>query len=96
MRIQVSKTSLLMSLGGGLSCHVQTNVLFEALAYMVYIREKYHFSLVCTSRKAIISFEVKIDVQKGGPSCLEKFLTVDILVSSNSCFHPLLSYDHSP
>jgi hypothetical protein len=30
----------------------------------VYIREKYWFSLVCTSRKAIKVFEVKVDLPK--------------------------------
>ena len=30
--------------------------LFEALVYIVYIRERYYFSLVCTSEKAINYF----------------------------------------
>ena len=35
--------------------------------YIVYIRERDNFSLVCTSRKALIFFEIKVDVQKMGP-----------------------------
>jgi hypothetical protein len=37
-------------------------VLFEALAYIIYKRERYYFSLVCTLKKAIKIFEVKVDV----------------------------------
>ena len=33
--------------------------------YIVYIRERYYFSLVCTFKNAIKNSEVKIDVQKG-------------------------------
>lgn len=43
------------------------------LAYIVYMREGYYFSLVCTSRKAIIIFEVKVDVQKGALRFRGKF-----------------------
>jgi hypothetical protein len=32
--------------------------------YIVYIRERYSFSLVCTFQKAIENVEVKINVQK--------------------------------
>ena len=32
--------------------------------YIVYIRERHNFSLVCTSRKTINFFEVKVNVQK--------------------------------
>ena len=42
---------------------MQEGVLFEALAYIVYIRERYNFPLVCTLKKAIKNFEVKVDVQ---------------------------------
>jgi hypothetical protein len=38
---------------------------FEALAYIVYMREGYSFSLVCTFSLIINNFEVKVDVQKG-------------------------------
>ena len=30
----------------------------------IYVREMYFFSLVCTFRKAIKNFEVKVNVQK--------------------------------
>ena len=36
-----------------------------------------------------------VDVQKGALSLREK-LTIDMLLSSNSLFHPLLSYGNSP
>jgi hypothetical protein len=35
------------------------------LRCMIRIRERYCFSLVCTSRKFVDFFEVKVDVQKG-------------------------------
>ena len=95
---------------------------------MVYIREGYYFPLVCTFRKAIEIFEVKVDVQKKAqririvwsvlgvfeqrslypftlvhPKSLnlshefgKKPSTIDFLVLSNSRFHPLVSYGHSP
>ena len=55
--------------------------LFEALAYVVYIREVLFFSLACASNKAIKFHEVKVDVQKG-PRGLAKKMTMDVLVSS--------------
>ena len=60
----------------------------EALTYIVYIMERYYFSLVCTSRKVIDFFEVKIDIQKGAPKFRQK-LTIDVFVSSDSCFYPI-------
>ena len=39
--------------------------------YIVYIRERHCFSLVCTSRKAIKKSNIKVDVQMG-PYGLEK------------------------
>ena len=41
---------------------VLEGALFEALAYIIYIREMYNFSLVCTYKKAIKNFEWKVDV----------------------------------
>ena len=35
--------------------------------YIVYVWEMCCFSLVCTFRKAIKNFEVKVNVQKRGP-----------------------------
>ena len=35
--------------------------------YILYIRERCCFSLVCTSERVVKSYEVKVDVQKGGP-----------------------------
>ena len=57
--------------------------------YIVCIREKYCFSLVCTFRKAIKICEVNIDSQKGFQD-LEEKLTIDVLVSFTLHFHPLL------
>ena len=63
--------------------------------YIVYIRERYQFSLVRTLRKAIIkNFKAKVDVQKGAPRFY--FFVIDVLASSKSHFHPLLSYGNSP
>ena len=44
---------------------MQEGVLCEALAYVIYIRERYYFSLVYISKKVVNFFEVKVDVQKG-------------------------------
>ena len=33
--------------------------------YIIYIRERYYFTLVCTSKKVVRFFEAKEDVQKG-------------------------------
>jgi hypothetical protein len=30
--------------------------------YIIYIRERYYFSPMCTFKKAIINFKVKVDV----------------------------------
>ena len=49
--------------------------------YIVYIRERYCFSLVCTFKKVIKNFEVKVDVQKG-PLRFKGKLTLDVVVSS--------------
>lgn len=38
-------------------------VLFEAIPYIVYTTHRYCLSIVCTSIKALASFEVKIEVQ---------------------------------
>ena len=35
---------------------------FEGLAYIVYIKRRINFSLVCTFKKAIMNVEVKVDV----------------------------------
>ena len=53
------------------------------------------FSSMCTFEKATYLFKVKVDAQKGAPR-FKDFKKKDVLVSSNSCFHPLLSYGHSP
>ena len=37
---------------------------FKAFAYIVYIRERYYFSLVFTFEKAIKNLEVMVDIQK--------------------------------
>ena len=53
----------------------------------------YYFSLLCTLKKAIKNYEVKVDVQKGALRFREK---VDNgCVSSNISCHSLLSYASS-
>jgi hypothetical protein len=70
------------NLGVDSSYHICTNVsvrkgiLFEALVYVLHLRERYYFSLVCIFKKVIILFfEVKVDVQKGVVRFREKFNT---------------------
>ena len=63
-------------------------VLFEALAYIIYVREGYYFSLVCTFKKVINNFILKVDVQKRTVGFRKKRATY-VLVSSNSRFHSL-------
>ena len=51
------------------SYHVLINAslrrdLIEALAYIIYTRRRYYFSLVCTCKRAIQSSKVRVDVQK--------------------------------
>ena len=45
--------------------------------YIVYIRERYYFSLVCRCRNPIKFHEVKVDVQKGALR-LEKRLKIGV------------------
>lgn len=64
-------------LGANSSYHIQTNasvekLLFEALVCMVFTRERYCISLVCTIRKAIKKLEVKVDVHERGHMILRK------------------------
>ena len=35
--------------------------------YIICIRERYHFPLVCASRKVVKKFGVKVDLQNGVP-----------------------------
>ena len=56
--------------------------------------ERCYCSLVCTFKKVIKNVEVKVDVQKGTLGRREN-LTINMLVSFNPSFHPLLSYDNS-
>ena len=56
--------------------------------YIVYMREKVLFSLVCTFKKVVKSFKLKVDVQKG-PLRFRGKLTLDVLFSSKfTLFHP--------
>ena len=74
---------------------VYEGVLFEALAYILYVREEYSFSLKCTCKK-VIFVEVKVCVQNGALIFREKML-INVLVSSNLRFFiPLLSYGNCP
>ena len=45
----------------------------KPLAYIVYIRETIFFSPMCTFRKYVKNFEVKVSVQKGALRFREKF-----------------------
>ena len=54
-------------------------MLFEELAYIIYVRERYLKFLVCTSRKTIDFSTVKVDVPKGALKFREN-LTIDVLV----------------
>jgi hypothetical protein len=56
---------------------VQTNVsvkgvLFEALTYIEYIRERFCFSSLCTLRKAIKNFDVMLNQQRRALKAKEK------------------------
>ena len=53
------------------------------------------FFLVCTSKRLWKRFEINVDVQKGALSFTINLIN-RLIVSSNSCFHPLLSYGNSP
>ena len=44
---------------------VEEGVLFEALAYKVYMNRRYYFSLVCTLQNVIGNFDVIVELQKG-------------------------------
>ena len=50
---------------------------------------------MCTFRKVIKYINAKVDVPKGALKCREN-LRIDVLVSSNSHFHPLVSYGYNP
>ena len=52
------------------------------------------FSLVCTFRMVFKVFELNVESEKG-PQGLEKILTINVLISFNQHFHPLLSYGDS-
>jgi hypothetical protein len=68
--------------------------IIEALVQIIYTRERCYieFSIVCI-QKGIKKPEVKVDVQKRVLRFREK---IDMLVSSITCLHPLLSYGNCP
>ena len=52
---------------------------------------------MCVCKKASINkLEMYVDVQNDALRFREKQLTIYLLVSCNSCFHPLLSYGNCP
>ena len=52
---------------------------------------------MCICQKAFSNkFEVYVVVQNGALRLRGKHLTIDVLVSSNSCFHALLSSGNFP
>ena len=61
-------------------------MLVEALANILYIRERYKYTLVCACKKAfkkfevkaIKSFEVKVNVQMGGSNFLVVYIIQDV------------------
>ena len=60
------------------SYHIRTNVsvrreLFKALEYILHIRERCYFSLVCIFKKFIKNLNPKVDVQKGTLKSREMF-----------------------
>ena len=64
-------------------------VLFEKLAHIVKIKERFIYLfvfVVCTFKNAIQLYEIKIDVQKGALRFRE--ISDSRFVSSNSHFHP--------
>jgi hypothetical protein len=63
--------------------------MFEALAYIAYLIERYYFSLVCTSKKVVKTYDVKVDVQKG-PQKFSGNLMVDIIVTFIYCCHMVI------
>ena len=63
---------------------------------IVYIRERGYFSLVRMFKKDINNVEVKVDVQTWAHGFRKKKIDNKCVVSSNSCFHPLLSFVDSP
>lgn len=70
-------------------------ILYKALPYIVYVRERYYYSLVSTFKEIIKTFSIKVDVQKGVLGFRDKF-DKDMIISPNLCFHLLLSYgNHS-
>ena len=85
------------------SCHVRTNVCKKGyclrhLANKACISETprgVFVSLVCVFLKVVKNFEVNVDVEKEGPEVLRIKLTIDMLVSSDSRFHLLMSYGDS-
>ena len=83
--------------------HVWTNmsvrrvIIWGISVHSIHKEEVLFLSLVCTCKKASINkFEVYVDVQNGALRFRGKHLTIDVLVSSNSCCHPFLSYGNCP
>ena len=62
---------------------MKKGVLIEALPCIIYIRERYWFSLVCTFENAIKKFGVNVDLEQKGALWFEKILTIGVVISSN-------------
>ena len=83
------------------SYHIWTNmsiergVLWDIIVHSIHVKERYSFFYSVYIQQGYYYFELNIDVQKG-TYVLEKWLTINVLVSSTLCFHPLLSYGNSP
>jgi hypothetical protein len=63
--------------------------------YIVCIRGRYSFSLVCTFNKAIKNFKVKVDVRKRALRLREKNEN-NFVSLITVCVHSLLLYGNSP
>ena len=58
-----------MSVKRGIICSISVHT-------VVHLRERYCFSLVCTCKKAIKNFKVKVDVREGALKYGEKQLAM--------------------
>lgn len=72
-------------------------VLFQDIHVQVYLREGYRFSLVCKNLGRLFKIlkEKGESFRKQGLRFRDK-IDKDVLASSNSYFHVLLSYDSNP